>query len=166
MVAYEYWEELSYFKKIFGILCSCVFAAEHAENYKDEYINEISNMNAFLKKTEDYSAGTHSLAETAIVWSGKTANFYQSSALKTDFTEVKSSQEEKYKSDMAADFEGWYDILSRLHVFTSYLIGLEVHGSNIRLYFKIIQIGIGSDVDKFSRTQVAGDFTSRKGIAS
>lgn len=121
----------------------------HAENYKDAYISEISNMNAFLKKTEDYSAGTHSLAETAIVWSGKTANFYQSSALKTDFTQEQSGQEDKYKSDMAGDFEGWYDILSRLHEPFDIIDDYAVENKDISRYKTIIlpNVSCMSDIE-------------------
>lgn len=87
----------------------------HAENNRDETMKEIRAINKFLDKNEQYYADTYSLAETAILWSNKTANFYQSSALKTDFTREHSGDIDKLKSDAASDFEGWYEMLSRNH---------------------------------------------------
>lgn len=110
----------------------------HAENDRDEGMKEIQAINGFLAKNDKYCAGTHSLAKTAILWSGKTANFYQSSAIKTDFTQEQSGVAEAYKSDAASDFEGWYEILSRSQEIFDVIDDYALENKSISKYKTII----------------------------
>lgn len=110
----------------------------HAENNQDETMKEIKAINEFLEKNEKYCSGTHSLAETALLWSGKTANFYQSSAAKTDFTQEQSGDSDKYKSNAASDFEGWYEMLSRTHEIFDVIDDYALENKSITKYKTII----------------------------
>lgn len=110
----------------------------HAENDKDEGMEEIRVINEFLAKNDQYHAGTFSLAKTALLWSGKTANFYQSSAGKTDFTQEQRGKAEAYKSDAASDFEGWYEILSRSQEIFDVIDDYALENKPIQKYRTII----------------------------
>jgi hypothetical protein len=110
----------------------------HAENNQDETMKEIQAINEFLKKNEKYCTGTHSLAETALLWSGKTANFYQSSAAKTDFTQGQSGDADKYKSNVSCDFSGWYEMLSRTHEIFDVIDDYALENKSITKYKTII----------------------------
>ncbi len=71
----------------------------------------------FLKENEDAYADTESVANTALVWSVNTANYYSSKVTASDFTGDESVLgSDEVKGDHFEEFMGWYELLSRLHV--------------------------------------------------
>jgi Beta-galactosidase len=110
----------------------------HAENNQDETMKEIQAINKFLKRNEKYCSGTHSLADIALLWSGKTANFYRASAAKTDFTGEQSEDSDKYMSDVTSDFIGWYEMLSRNHEIFDVIDDYALENKSIEKYKTVI----------------------------
>lgn len=110
----------------------------HVENCKDKFMEEICAVNSFVEKNVNYYIDTKSLAKTAILWSGKTANFYQSSAALTDFTQANSENSQIFKSDMTSDFHGWYEMLSKNHVIFDVIDDFALANKDVSKYDTII----------------------------
>lgn len=69
----------------------------------------IREINVFLGKNEDWYTGTK-------FWSYSTANYYQTTAEETDFTDAKRTVADRYKNDPRKAFNGWFDVLSRSRI--------------------------------------------------
>ena len=110
----------------------------YTENIKDRILNEVKEINDFLTKNIKYYTNTYSLARTAIVWSGKTANFYQSTALKTDYTKKVEKVSDEQKNDAYSDFIGWCEMLSRNHILYDIIDDFAVENKDISKYNTLI----------------------------
>jgi len=110
----------------------------YAENSSDEIMNDVRKINGFIEKNEKYYVGSHSLAQTAVVWSGKTANFYQTTVSKTDYTEEVEKLQDEMKSDARADFIGWCEMLSRNHILFDVIDDFAVENKDISKYNTLI----------------------------
>lgn len=72
-----------------------------------------ADMVRFLKKNETYYESTESLAETGLLWSCRTADYYGMEVEATDFT---SEQKAAGRVSYADCFAGFCEILLRLHI--------------------------------------------------
>jgi hypothetical protein len=67
----------------------------------------------YLDKNADYYRNTVSAANTAIVWSQDSADFYGGSLEETDFTEEGSRGKDKVRGNHSRSFHGFYEMLFR-----------------------------------------------------
>jgi hypothetical protein len=86
------------------------------DNNRDPRMETVKQINQFLEKNEVYYTKTKSTARIALLWSYPTANYYQSSAEETDFTDSQYDLEDQKKADARLAFLGWFDALSRSRI--------------------------------------------------
>ncbi|MBB6734322.1 beta-galactosidase trimerization domain-containing protein [Cohnella zeiphila] len=86
------------------------------DNNKDARMRTVREINDFLAAHEEHYTGTRSAARVALLWSYATANYYQTTAEATDFTDAKSRLRHLDRNDSRQAFNGWFDALSRSRV--------------------------------------------------
>lgn len=84
-------------------------------NRNDERMKTVKEINEFLSSNSEVLTKTVSIAKIALVWSYKTANYYQTSIEFTDFTGETKAIKSELKNDALRSFYGWYEVLSRSH---------------------------------------------------
>ena len=74
-------------------------------------------MNAFIKRNARFLEGTASVADVALLWSVRTADYYRATVPVTDFTQEgeKLTRQER-SGDHYRAFSGWFECLTRRHV--------------------------------------------------
>ena len=73
----------------------------------------VKRYNSFVKKNPDVYVGTKSIARIALLWPSRSANLYRGSSVPlTDFTKEMKSEG---IGDISAEFNGFYEALSRRH---------------------------------------------------
>ena len=83
---------------------------------KSEAGRVVAKMNRYIKKNEKYLTNTKSCAKVALMWSDATANYYASSVMKTDFTDLQEIGGEGKNGNHHDALVGFADILTRSHV--------------------------------------------------
>ncbi|GGD78408.1 alpha-amylase family protein [Paenibacillus nasutitermitis] len=86
------------------------------DNNADKRMQTVKEINTFLSDNEHYYTDTRSTARVALLWSYATANYYQTTAEETDFTDAKVKLADGRKNDPRGAFNGWFDALSRSRV--------------------------------------------------
>jgi len=90
-----------------------VWMSVFPDDLKQPEMKVVKRYNKFIRENPDVYVGTKSLARIALLWPSRSANFYRGSSVPlTDFTgEMKSEG----IGDISAEFNGFYEALSRGH---------------------------------------------------
>ncbi|WJH32611.1 beta-galactosidase trimerization domain-containing protein [Paenibacillus sp. CC-CFT747] len=112
------------------------------DNNRDTRMQTVREINAFLKEHEEWYTGTSSAARIGLVWSYATANYYQTTAAETDFTDAKTSVGDRRKNDSRKAFHGWFDILSRSRIPFDLLDDTSLTDGSLSRYEAMILPGV------------------------
>ena len=103
----------------------------------------------FVRENAEYLSGTHAVSNVAVVWSSETANFYSSKILTSDFTgEEMTLGNAKDKGDHFAEFIGWCEMLSRMHISFD-VVDEEAFCKNYKKYETVIFPAVACMSDRF-----------------
>jgi len=75
-----------------------------------------ARFNKYIRENEEHLINTKSCANTALMWSDSTSNYYASSVMKTDFTDKQEIGGEGKNGNHHDALTGFADILTRSHV--------------------------------------------------
>ena len=100
------------------------------------HVKAIGQMHKFVRDNAQYYMGTKSEAQVALVWSEKTANFYEGSYVpKSDFTREYLGRE---IGNVFTEFHGFYEMLLRNHIPFDVIDDVYLEKDNLQRYRLII----------------------------